>query len=794
MRIKFIALLLSLSLSLPLLAHGPDLLVTNLKISRVKGESLSLRVVVTVKNAGDADVKKPFEVGLFYRREEGEDWVMLKEWKCQGLSRGMERGFSEILRLERAGLLLFKAVADVNNEVEEAEEENNFYERRFEVKRERERIYTYPEVMELRVTASRLEIPLKENPAATSVVGKDVIESMPRSIAADEVLLLVPGVKVENQADGERVHLYIRGQGILSERGIRGIRVLLDGIPLNDPAGFAPDLYDVDWATVEKIEVLRGPAASLYGGSAAGGVINIETEDGSDEPARVKGLFSLGSYAFEKGLLNVGGTRGNLNYRISVSKAQGQGYREHTEFRATNIYSKFHWRPSRSVNITGIFAWTDFYNDNAEGLNLQWLRENRRMANPDALTFNEYQMTKRATAGVVGRVKLAENQQFRFTAYYRHSYYEEAVPSSVEHRFYDTPGLTLQYRINSGKGWFKNHLIAGADLQWQSIDEHRHPNLGHANEGTEFLSSQSVFQRNFGIYLIDRVELGSQWGLVLSIRRDDIHNELADHLKAGGVDLSGKASFKENTARLGVSWNPMPGFGLYANWGTGFLPPSIEELANNPDSFGGFNPHLKPSVSHGEEIGTRGYIGDVLFYDISIFHLRTENDFGRYRVPSRPLETFYRNVGSTRRYGLETFLALYPSKNLRIQMAYTYSDFKYVSFETEQEHISGTYLPNSPKHRFVGDLQYNLGAWMLGVTLEAQSRSYVDATNESWADGYVILNARLGINLGKSMSLMIYGKNLLNAEYIAFTEPDPDGNSYHPAPTREVFASLRFAF
>ncbi len=56
----------------------------------------------------------------------------------------------------------------------------------------------------------------------------------------------MPGVKVDNQADGERVHLSIRGQGILTETGIRRIKVVLDGLPLNDPTGFAPDLFDVD--------------------------------------------------------------------------------------------------------------------------------------------------------------------------------------------------------------------------------------------------------------------------------------------------------------------------------------------------------------------------------------------------------------------------------------------------------------------------------------------------------------------------------------------------------------------
>jgi len=86
--------------------------------------------------------------------------------------------------------------------------------------------------VEITVTAPRVEIPLKKNPAATTVVETPILRTMPRTIAIDEVMKLVPGVRVDNQADGERVHLSIRGEGILTERGTRGIRTIVDGSTL----------------------------------------------------------------------------------------------------------------------------------------------------------------------------------------------------------------------------------------------------------------------------------------------------------------------------------------------------------------------------------------------------------------------------------------------------------------------------------------------------------------------------------------------------------------------------------
>ena len=87
----------------------------------------------------------------------------------------------------------------------------------------------YQSPTEMVITAPRMSIPLKEAPFATSIVGSEIMDAIPKSIAADEPLKLVPGVKVDNQADAMRVHMSIRGQGILTERGIRGSSLM--GIP-----------------------------------------------------------------------------------------------------------------------------------------------------------------------------------------------------------------------------------------------------------------------------------------------------------------------------------------------------------------------------------------------------------------------------------------------------------------------------------------------------------------------------------------------------------------------------------
>jgi len=648
------------------------------------------------------------------------------------------------------------------------------------------------------VTAPRMELPLKDVPAATSVVNTDLLRTVPRGIGAEEALRMVPGVKIDNQADGERVHVSIRGQGLLTERGVRGIKVLLDGLPLNDPTGLAPDLFDVDWLTVRRVEVLRGPSSALYGGGAAGGVISITTRDGGSGPLGGEVSGSVGSYSFWKGLAEVGGTGNKINYRVSVSRNSGDGYRVHTAFDSTNLYGKLRWDASPTFHVTAIAAHTKFFNENAEGLNLTWLQQDRRQPNPDAVTFNEYQRTSRLTAGVSGQWAISAQNDLLFSAYLRDWTWRESVPSSVQHRDYSAPGLLVQYTNHRKSGPIANHFTLGVDADWQRIGDVKHANLGLAVEGTSRLADQQIDQRSAGIYAMDRVELGPKWAITADIRADWLNNSLADHLADAQLDLSGQTNFHKVTGRVGASFALSASTGLYASWGQGFLPPTTEELSNNPAHLGGFNTGLQPATSSGEELGVRGHAGERLMYDLTVFHLHTDNDFGRYRVAARPLETFYRNAGSSRRYGLEAAAGWFPLTGLSVRIAYTWSDFKYTNIKSLFGDFTNAVIPNSPAHQFSMDAEYEMGGhWVIGAAIDCQSGWFVDQSNVARVDGFSLVTPRLAYRwngLRYRGEVSVSARNVFGARYIAFTEPDPDGNSYQPGPTREFFVGVRIGF
>jgi iron complex outermembrane receptor protein len=682
---------------------------------------------------------------------------------------------------------------------------------------------------EVLVSANRLPILLKNNPGAISLVTPEILSLMPKSIGAEEALRLTPGVRIDNQHDGERVHVSIRGQGILTERGLRGIGVLIDGIPVNDPSGFAPDLYDVDWGTVNKIEVLRGPSASLYGGGGAAGVINISTNDGGPKSIGGELNQTIGSNGFTKSLIQFDGSRQDIDYRMSYSRTDGDGYRDHQAFWGNKLYEKINFKPGKKLSVTQIISHTDYFQQNPEGLNIGQF-DNLRQANPDANPFNEYQKTNRTTIGFHGKYKFNELQDLEVTSYFRSWTYKETSNKSAEYRNITNPGASVQYNLHLNGTKIKNDISIGADLKWQNIDLYklqsasnpqRKESIDETNIETDsLLANQIISQRSIGVFALYKMGIG-KFNLVGSIRYDAMKNELTNKMLASDTAKTAK-NFKNVSARIGASYSINNAANVFIDWSQGFLPPSTEELASNPVGYSGFNTHLVPATSSCSEIGIRGFYNEKLSYEITGFIMNTENDFFRFKQTGRGnQEVFYGNAGNSRRFGIETFISYQILKSFSFQVAYTYADYKYVSSVIDPVYAdpayvltsppaAGQYLPNSPKHQLYSEVIYSINKrFKVSLATEYQSKwaIYTDpkayngemdpAIYQNWQDGFNLFHARVSynLNIGKVKGeCSIFIRNITGAKYMAFTEPDPDGNAYHPGPVREFFGNIKIRF
>ena len=202
----------------------------------------------------------------------------------------------------------------------------------------------------IQVTSPRLGRSLYDTPSSLSVVQPTDIADGQQQLQLDEALGAVPGLYFQNRYNfAQNLRLSIRGFGSRAPFGVRGIHLRVDGIPYTLPDGQAQvDAVDLD--TVERIEVIRGPASVQYG-NAAGGVVDISTRAGSGQPGSSIRL-DAGNHGYLKGQVQGQGESGPVSASASLSWLDYQGYRDQSEVSKGLFNGRVRYQSSRGRSVT----------------------------------------------------------------------------------------------------------------------------------------------------------------------------------------------------------------------------------------------------------------------------------------------------------------------------------------------------------------------------------------------------------------------------------------------------------
>src|SRR3954463_12482671 len=176
-------------------------------------------------------------------------------------------------------------------------------------------------------------------PFAVTVQTPDTSRPGQRHLSVDETLWLVPGLAVSNRNNpSQDPRISIRGVGARSAFGVRGIRVLRDGIPLTLPDGQTPvDFLDLE--SVGRVEVMRGSASSLYG-NAGGGVVDIRSSQPLPVPVAGALRFWDGAFGARRYVAKTEGVVGTLGYQANATRTQSEGYRDYSRQRTSNGFGR----------------------------------------------------------------------------------------------------------------------------------------------------------------------------------------------------------------------------------------------------------------------------------------------------------------------------------------------------------------------------------------------------------------------------------------------------------------------
>ncbi len=654
------------------------------------------------------------------------------------------------------------------------------------------------------VTGSRSASPTFDLPYSVDSVSREQISDGQLGINASEALSRVPGLVVQNRQNyAQDLQISSRGFGARSAFGVRGIKLIADGIPASTPDGQGQAAtFNLD--TAERIEVLRGPAATLYG-SNAGGVIQIFSRDG-EGPPRIGAETLIGSDGLNKNHLSAEGATNGAGFVLDASRMDTNGYRDHSSARRDQTFAKLNVQPDDDSKLALIYSSLE-QNGTQDPLGQTWeaYKADPRSVSINALTYNTRKSIDHQQLGMnyeryIGDATLQVNAYTGRRSVIQYLSIPGTIPAgkrggvvAFDRKFYGGSVHWLQ-PINSAPGDLT--LIAGLDYDRSQDDRQGYSNTVNGVQGvkgalgrdeTDTATSLDPFvQANW---------LLGDWTLQAGLRHNTMKMDVDDRFVSGtDGDDSGSKTYQKNTPSVSVMYAFTPDLHGYVSAGKGFETPTQAESAYSSSS-NGFNFALKPSVSTQYEVGLKARLGQDTRINAAVFQITTEDELViQQSVGGR---STYQNAGRTLRRGFELGLESQLAEHWTTSLAYTRLQATY-----DSDFVSGTstavdkgnYLPGVPQTTLFAELNWKPRDWV-STAIEGMYRSkvYVEDTNSQHAaPGYSVFNWRARFEQKVehwTFHQTLRLDNLLDRQYVgSVIVGDSNGRYYEAAPGRSWYA------
>ena len=579
------------------------------------------------------------------------------------------------------------------------------------------------------------------------------------------------------------LRISIRGFGARSAFGIRGVKLIVDGIPETTPDGQS-QLDNLPLGLVSNVEILRGPNANLYGNSS-GGVISINTlSNPSEDYYRYSGVF--GAYQYQ----SIQKTRifdwKTSNLIIHYDKRRSNGYRDQSGYKSSILNLKYINDLDEKNKIVWQINYTDSpYAYDSGGLKLSDVNEDRRQARKNNIDYDTYEKVKQIKTGISWNYKTNENSYFDSYFFYQNRDFLSKLPFnfggiiSLERNYFGV-GTKFTKKINHENR--NRTLVLGIDHLNQSDDRQRFKNdFGIQGENT--LDQIEKFKTT-GLYLVNQASYSSGLNVRYGIRYD-INNI--------GVDSSNMVNLDKLNPSLGLSYSINSTDNIFFSYGTSFETPTLNELSNNPDG-SGFNNDLKSNNSSNYEIGWRKSFLNIIVEAVA-YITNSDNEILPYELEQFPGKNFYRNVGSTMRRGLELNSQIF-FKEGRLNLSYTLSNNQFKNFVIDGRNLSDNLIPGIPSQMLDLEMIFNLTRKRtLILTNRLIGERYADNLNETLIGSYNIFNIKYSKKVFRNSEFFLGANNIFNQEYYDNIRINAFGKRYYePAPKRNFYFGINFSF
>lgn len=609
--------------------------------------------------------------------------------------------------------------------------------------------------------------------------------------SAKDVLDFAPGVFAQSRFGNAETRISIRGSGISLTFGVRGVRFLRDGLPLNDADGFFKSEL-LEPLNAQYVEVYRGANALEFGASTLGGAVNFVTHTGRTAPTLTARL-SGGSNDQIRPQVSTGLVLGGgWDLFASFSGLYQDGFRGQSEENASRFFLNLGHRWNDASETRLRVKYQDNELELPGGLTKANLHQDPEQPN-DFFAFGNAARNEE-----IWRVELHHTQQFGadnrldVNAFFETADFVDTLPFFVQREDPRDMGASLRHQVSHGLFGVDSDFVWGARLAYGDDDSDRYAPAGGGRKGDlirlaqdQALTAEGFFENQARVTDAVTVSLGLQ--LAFADRETET---------SFGQGLTAEEGYVGVSPKLGITYAVSDDTQLFANVSRSFEPPTNAELVDGQVGI------LGDQTATTIEIGSRGKWG-ALEWDIAAFHTWVDDEILTIELPPLPSGDFATaNAEDTLHSGIEVGFAgevplgwLGPDR-LEAQLTYTYNRFVF----SGDRAFGDNQIPGLPQHFGKAELAYAVGEdFRLAVNVQAADSYYVDFRNTLATDAYAILGARVNIGLGEKVKLFLEGRNLTDKTYTATTSLVPDAGGadasvFNPGLTRSVFAGVEARF
>lgn len=609
----------------------------------------------------------------------------------------------------------------------------------------------------------------------------------------------VPGIRFEERA-GASYRISIRGSSIRSPFGVRNVKVYWNDIPFTEPGGNT-FINLLDLANISNVEIIKGPAGSLYG-AGNGGVLKLKSTDLSSLANATSVNMSTGSFGRFRYTAAHNVLKEKSSMTFKWASQQSDGYRDHNEMDRKVFEFDGLFFPDTQRTISTSFLFSDLFYEIPGGLNPDQRAENPRMSRPNSIERNASVDNKLFLMKLGHEYSFASGLENKTSISASFNQFENPFILDYKKDNQQVFALRTEFTKEIKVGDLSGDLAFGTEYQSSFFDG---KNFGNVNGRADTIRFADELRANLSTSFVNlTVPLGETvtitGGLSYNTLTYDI-DKLIDRFNNNPQSFEKKFDAVWSP-RLALSKIINDNYSLHFSLSNGFSPPTTTEVRTNE---GGVNTALQGERGTNYELNFRGKLARTFSFDLALFHFQLDDAITTF-TDSQGVQLF-RNAGEVAQNGIELQLrsnwiesGTGAVNSLTSGLSYTYHDFEFKNYIDGGDDFSGNALPGTAPHviNLKTDLVLRNGLYA-NATYHYSDAIPLNDENTFFSRAYNLINLRAGYK-GKfsdqtNFEFYFGVDNLFDVDYSLGNDLNAFGRRYfQPAPEINYYLGLKLKF